>query len=96
MPNSRFALDPSTVAVSRNERGAVVIDVDSTYRALTRLPEPATTGWQGGYNADVQVMLTPAQAANLLKALMESQELRLLAGFGEPGEAAHVAKNGLS
>jgi len=96
MPNPRFSLDPSTVAVHRNEAGHVVIDVDSTVRSLARLPEPATTGWQGGFNADLHCQLTPAQAVNLLKALMESQELRLAAGFGEPDEVAHVAQNGLS
>jgi hypothetical protein len=96
MPNPRLALDHGDVAVYRNERGTVVIDVDAPFRALARLPEPATTGWQGGYNADAQLMLHPAQAVALLKALMGSQELRIAAGFGEADEVAHVATNGLA
>lgn len=96
MTNARFALDPQAVSVTRNERGAVVIDIDTTVRSLARRPEPCTKGWEGGDCADLHAQLTPAQAVALLRALMESQELRVLAGFAEPGELAHVAKNGLS
>jgi len=83
--------------VKRDQRGAVVIDVEVTLRSIARTPRSdGRERWVGGNNADLHAELTPFQAVALLKALMEQQELRIAAGFGEADEVAHVATNGLA